>query len=99
MVRNILQLSGIIATCMAAALISQAQAQEPNLAGAYRCEPQPSSCRWHGEEPSILQSGTKIDLNISKVERTDAKLTSPIPVSAGPPFNAEGLNRPDHSIE
>ncbi|HKD28178.1 MAG TPA: hypothetical protein VKC66_20010 [Xanthobacteraceae bacterium] len=32
-------------------------------------------------------------------ELAEGKLTSNITVSAGPPYNAEGLVRPDHSIE
>jgi hypothetical protein len=52
-----------------------------------------------GQAPTISQSGTKLELNIDKNELADGKLTSNITVSAGPPFNAEGLIRPDHSIE
>jgi hypothetical protein len=38
---------------------AQAQAQQGarvNLAGAYRCEPQPSRCPWPGQTMAIIQN-------------------------------------------
>ena len=80
-------------------VLTNAQSSAPNLSGVYRCLPEPSSCKWQSAAPSISQNGTKIELKIDKNEIADAKLTSNITVSAGPPFNADGLIRPDHSIE
>ena len=80
-------------------VLTNAQSSAPNLSGVYRCQPEPSSYKWQSAAPSISQNGTKIELKIDKNEIADAKLTSNITVSAGPPFNAEGLIRPDHSIE
>jgi hypothetical protein len=79
--------------------LAQAQSSAPNLAGTYRCVPEPSSCRWQEQNPTISQTGATVQLNINKDEFAEAKLTSNITVSAGPPFNSEGLIRPDHSIE
>ena len=79
--------------------LAQAQSSAPNLSGTYRCQPQPDPCKWQGLTPSISQSGSKLQLNIDKNEFADGKLTSSISISAGPPYNAEGLIRPDHSIE
>jgi hypothetical protein len=78
---------------------AQAQSSAPNLSGVYRCQPQPAACKWQGPTPSISQTGPKLQLNIDKNEFAEGNLTSNITVSAGPPFNAEGLIRPDHSIE
>jgi hypothetical protein len=83
------------------ALPGQAQAQSgaPNLSGTYRCQPQPAPCKWQAEAPTISQTGKTLELRIDKNELAEGKLTSNITVSAGPPYNAEGLIRPDHSIE
>src|SRR5262245_30374719 len=78
---------------------AQDQSSAANLSGTYRCQPQPNPCRWQGQTPTISQSGTKLELKINTDELAEGKLTSNITVSAGPPYNAEGLVRPDHSIE
>jgi hypothetical protein len=79
--------------------LAQAQSGAPNLSGNYRCQPQPAPCKWQGQQLTISQSGTTLELKINKDEVAEAKLTSNITVSAGPPYNADGLVRPDHSIE
>jgi hypothetical protein len=84
---------------LAFAGLAQAQSSAPNLSGTYRCQPQPDPCKWQGPTSTISQSGTKIELKIGSNELAGGKLTSNITVSAGPPYNAEGLVRPDHSIE
>jgi hypothetical protein len=77
----------------------QAQSNAPNLSGTYRCQPQPAPCNWQGQTLTISQSGPTVELNINKDESAEGKLTSNITVSAGPPYNSEGLIMPDHSIE
>jgi hypothetical protein len=47
----------------------------------------------------ISQEATNLDLKIGNDETAAAKLTGNITISAGPLFNAEGLVRPDGSIE
>jgi hypothetical protein len=79
--------------------LAQAQSSAPNLGGTYRCQPQPDPCKWQGQTPTISQSGTKLDLQIDKNELAEGKLTSNITIGAGPPYNADGLIMPDHSIE
>jgi hypothetical protein len=79
--------------------LAQAQSSPPNLAGTYRCAPEPSSCQWQEQNPTISQTGTTVRLNINKGEFAEGKLTSNITVGAGPPFNSLGLIKPDHSIE
>ena len=86
-------------SALAFAELAHAQANAPNLSGTYRCQPQPDPCKWQSQTPSISQSGTKLDLKIDKNELAEGKLTSNITISAGPPYNADGLIMPDHSIE
>lgn len=84
----------------AVAMAEAAHAQGlPNLAGTYRCVPEPSSCRWQGKSLAISQTGSNVQINVDKDEFAAGKVTSNITVSAGPPFNAEGRILPDHSIE
>jgi hypothetical protein len=99
MLKNLSFIS-FIGALSALALSGLAHAQSlPNLAGTYRCVPEPSSCQWQAQAPTISQSGPTVQLNINKDEFAEGKLTSNITVSAGPPFNSQGLIRPDHSIE
>jgi hypothetical protein len=53
--------------------------------------PEPSSCQWQEQNPTISQTGTTVQLNINKDEFAEGKLTSNITVAAGPPFNSLGL--------
>ena len=81
---------------------AQAQAQQGapvNLAGAYRCEPQPSPCPWPGQTMAITQNGSELELKNDQGSFANGKLTSDITVSSTPPWNAIGLVLPDHSIQ
>jgi hypothetical protein len=81
---------------------AQAQAQQGsrvNLAGAYRCEPQPSPCPWPGQTMAITQNGSELELKNDQGSFANGKLTSDITVSGTPPWNAIGLVLPDHSIQ
>jgi hypothetical protein len=78
---------------------AQTQGAAPNLAGNYKCQPQPDKCGW-GTALSITQEGNnKVSLSNEKGSFADAKITSNITLSAAPPFSANGLILPDHSIE
>jgi hypothetical protein len=57
---------------------AQAQSTTPNLAGTYRCVPEPSSCQWQEQNPTISQTGATLQLNINKDEFAEGKLTSNI---------------------
>jgi hypothetical protein len=85
-------------SCLACPGLAHAQTM-PNLAGTYRCVPEPATCKWQGQNLTITQSGATVELNINPGETAEGKLTSNITVGAGPPFNSLGLSRPDHSIE
>jgi hypothetical protein len=98
--RKMLSLSTTVAAA-AFALCGGAQAQgaaPPNLAGTYKCQPQPVACQW-GPTVSITQTGNTVQLKNDSGSFADAKLTSNITLSASPPFNSEGLILPDHSIQ
>lgn len=79
---------------------AHAQAQQgafANLAGAYRCQPEPSPCPW--STMSIAQTGNTIELKNDNGVVADGKVTSPITISGNPPWNAIGVVLPDHSIQ
>lgn len=73
-------------------------AAAPNLAGAYKCQPQPVKCQW-GDTVSITQTGKTVQLNNASGSFADGKITSNITVSGAPPFSANGVILPDHSIQ
>jgi hypothetical protein len=82
--------------------LAQAQAQQgarANLAGAYRCEPEPSPCPWPGQTMAITQNGSELELKNDQGSFGTAKLTSDTTVSGLPPWNSIGIVLPDHSIQ
>jgi hypothetical protein len=97
---KILSLSAAVAIgTLGLCVTAWSQGAAPNLAGNYKCQPQPDKCIW-GATVSITQEGNnKVSLNNDKGSFADAKLTSNITLSAAPPFNANGLIMPDHSIQ
>jgi len=100
MLKNPLSISLVAAlSAFAAPGLAQAQQSLPALAGTYRCVPEPDSCKWQAQSLTISQPGSTVQLNINPGEVAAAKVTSPITLSAGPPFNAVGRIMPDHSIE
>jgi hypothetical protein len=81
---------------------ARAQAQQgarADLAGAYRCQPEPSPCPWPGQTMAIAQTGSALELKNDQGVFANAKLTSDITVSGGPPWNTIGIVLPDHSIQ
>ncbi len=87
-------------TALASPAFAQAQqGAQVNVSGSYRCEPQPSPCQWLGQTLSITQTGATLDLKTQQGSIAQAKLTSDISVSAGPPWNAVGIILPDHTIQ
>jgi hypothetical protein len=97
---KILSLSAAIAIgTFALCATAWTQGAAPNLAGNYRCQPQPDKCDVWGTMVSITQEGNKVSLNNEKGSFADAKLTSNITLSAAPPFSANGVIMPDRSIQ
>ena len=100
MLRAILLISVISAVVPGAAL-AQGQAQTaspPNLAGSYRCEPEPAQCQAGGQTFTVTQSGANLDLKNDKGNTGQGKLTSNISVSAGPPWNMLGTISSDARV-
>jgi hypothetical protein len=84
----------------ASTLSGSAQAQQgANLAGVYRCEPEPSPCPWPGQTMAITQTGSELELKNDQGSFANGKLTSDITVSGLPPWNAIGIVLPDRSIQ
>jgi len=84
------------------ALVGRVLAQgaaPPDLSGSYRCQQDPTPCMWSGENPSISQTGNKLDIKNDKGEVAAGTLTSNVTISVGGPMNSYGVIRPDHSIE
>jgi hypothetical protein len=91
-----------IVALAASILPGSVQAQQgvrANLAGAYRCEPQPSPCPWPGQTMAITQNGSDLELKNDQGAFANGKLTSDITVSSTPPWNAIGIVLPDGSIQ
>jgi hypothetical protein len=86
----------------ALALSGPARAQgaaPPDVAGTYKCQPNPSPCLWSGPSASISQSGNKLQIKGENGATADATLTSDITMSAGGTLNSLGIIRPDKSID
>ena len=93
-----------IATLTALALPGPAGAQmlqgaKTNVAGVYRCEPDPSPCPWPGQTIAITQTGKNLELKSDEGLFADGKLTSDITLSANRSWDALGIIFPDHSIQ
>jgi hypothetical protein len=76
-----------------------AQGAAPNLSGTYRCAPEPSSCQWSGQNFTVAQTGTKLDMKNDKGDDGQALLSSNTTLSVGAPWNMLGVIMPDHSIQ
>ena len=61
-----------------------------NIAGTYRCEPEPSPCV-RGQTFTITQSGNTAELKSDKGEQVQARVTSSTTLSAGPTWNMFGV--------
>ena len=61
-----------------------------NLAGKYRCEPQPRECM-RGTTFTVTQSGNRIEMENEKGERSFAQFTSDTGLAMGSPWNTLGV--------
>ena len=69
---------------------AQAAAAQPNLAGTYRCGPDAKACEWSGLSFTVTQNGNALEIKNDKNVTGTATVTSPISISAGPPWNMLG---------
>jgi hypothetical protein len=74
-----------------------AQGGAPNLSGTYRCTPEPARCQ--SPSFSVSQTGSTLELKAENGPVAEAKITSDITLSAGPPWNSNGIVMPDRSIQ
>src|ERR1700731_3210854 len=98
MLKNCVSVS-IAAALSALALPGPAHAQgsAPNLSGTYRCTPEPIQCQ--APTFSVSQNGNTLELKAENGPIAEAKVTSDITLSAGPPWNSIGILMPDRSIQ
>lgn len=99
MLKHSLLISGL-ALAMALAISGPASAQgsAPNIAGTYRCVPEPTACL----SPTFMvtQNGQNLEIRGENgLPPVGAKMTSNITMSAGPILNANGVLLPDRSIQ
>jgi hypothetical protein len=92
--------SVLIAAMLAAFTLQgqgHAQGSAPNLSGTYRCAPEPVQCQ--APTFSISQNGATLELKAENGPVAEGKVTSDITLSAGPPWNSNGVVMPDRSIQ
>jgi hypothetical protein len=93
--------ASIVALVAAFALPAQGLAQgaaATNVAGTYRCQPEPDKCQ--SPTYSLTQTGNNLEIKGDNGNViAAAKLTSNITISAGPTWNSLGRILPDRSIE
>jgi hypothetical protein len=85
-----------IAAAVAGALPSAAHADAapPNLAGTYRCEPEPSACT-AGQTFTVTQAGAQLTFKSDTGTTGAATLTSNVSLSGRPTWNSLGVILPD----
>ena len=90
----------VFTTATASLLPTAAHADEklPNLAGSYRCEPQPAPCR-SGQTFTVTQNGDQIEFKSDSGFLGQARLTSRISVSGTPPWNSLGVITSDNHVQ
>ena len=92
--------SVLVAAMLAAFALQKeghAQGSAPNLAGTYRCTPEPVQCQ--APTFSVSQTGATLELKAENGPVAEGKVTSDITLSAGPPWNSNGVVLPDRSIQ
>jgi hypothetical protein len=75
------------------------QGARTNLAGIYRCEPDPSPCPWPGQTIAITQTGPNLELKNDEGSFAQGRLTSDITLNANRSWDALGIIFPGHSIQ
>ena len=91
-------LISLVATTAASLLLGTAFADEANLAGTYRCEPQPAPCH-SGQTFTVTQTGAELEFKSDNGFVGHAKLTSRISLSGTPPWNSLGVITADNQIQ
>ena len=71
-------------------------ADTPNFAGTYRCDVNAKVCDVSGQTFTVTQSGDTLDVKSDKGAIGQGKVTSPISISMGPPWNMLGVVQTDN---
>lgn len=87
----------VVAATLALPTRGHAKGSAPNLSGTYRCTPEPVQCQ--APTFSVSQNGPTLELKAENGPVAEGKVTSDITLSAGPPWNSNGIVMPDHSIQ
>jgi len=77
---------------------SRADETLPNLAGSYRCEPQPAPCKT-GQTFTVTQTDDQIEFKSDNGFVGHAKFTSRISLSGTPPWNSLAVITPDNHVQ
>ncbi len=93
-----MSISLIAAVAAFGAIETRAAAANPNLAGTFRCAPDPKVCQWSGQTFTVTQTGNQLNIKNDKGEQGTATLTSAISISAGPPWNMLGVISADGKV-
>jgi len=90
----------VVAVATASLPFGNAHADEtlPNLAGTYRCEPQPAPCT-SGQTFTLTQSGDRIEFKSEDGVASHARFTSPISLSGSAPWNSLAVITPDKHVQ
>ena len=86
-----------IAAFAALAFGNAGAADTRNFAGTYRCDANKAGCELSGQTFTVTQSGDTLDVKNDKGAVGQGKVTSPISVSMGPPWNMLGVVLMDNS--
>ena len=70
----------------------------PNLAGTYRCEPQPAPCQ-SGQTFTVTQNGDQVEFKSDNGLVGHARFTSPISLSGSPPWNSLAVITPYSHVQ
>jgi hypothetical protein len=96
MLKNVLCIAMLAAVAVLPAQV-RAQGSAPNLSGTYNCTPEPIKCQ--NSSYMVMQNGNVLEVKAQDGPVFQAKLTSNVTITAGPPFNSNGVVLPDSSIQ
>ena len=75
------------------------KASMPNLAGNYRCTPDPTPCPDDAAAFTVTQKGNRIDFKSDKGRAGYGEVTSPTTIAIAAPWNMLGIVRNEGQID
>ena len=88
-----------LAACPGASLAQAEKAALPNLAGNYRCTPNPTPCPQDAISFTVTQSGNRLEFKSDKGLPGAGTITSPITISIASPWSMLGIIRSEGQID